>query len=151
MSKNKLIRKQNFDLDKKVKSMKNLFVKAGYPKENSETNSQQDGVTALEKATINNFGIGVPERPFMDIAYAKNRTKYRKLIFKAHNNIENLNQISFLNKLGIEAVNDIQDTILELKSPSNSDLTIQLKGSSNPLIDTGHMRQSTTYAVEKVK
>ena len=146
---NKLKRKKKFDLPKKVKALKSSYVKAGFPKESSETNSEHEGVTALEKAVSNNFGIGVPERPFMDIAYAKNKGKYRKEILKAYTRIDKLDQIKFLNKLGIEAVGDIQDTIVSLRSPANSQATIDAKGSSNPLVDSGHMRQSTTYQVIK--
>ena len=147
---NKVNRKVFVNLKDKIKTFKSLTVSAGFPKDSSETNSVNEGVTALDKATRNNFGIGVPERPFMDIAYATNKSKYRKLILKALSKIDILNQTQFLNKLGVEAVNDIQDTIVSLKSPANADSTIALKGSSNPLIDSGHMRQSVTYQIKKV-
>lgn len=139
------------NIETKVKAFKDLTVKVGFPKENSETNSQEDGVTALEKAVWNNFGLGVPERPFMDIAYFKNLNKYKKIIVKKSRNLEKFDQIKFLNELGTEAVNDIQGAIIDLKDPPNDDKTIELKGSSNPLFDSGHMLQSVTYTVQKVK
>ena len=117
----KVNRKVVVNLKDKIKTFKSLTVSAGFPKDSVETNIINDGVTALYKATVNNFGIGVPERPFMDIAYATNKAKYRKLILKALSRIDTLNQTQFLNGLGIEAVNDIQDTIVSLKSPANSD------------------------------
>lgn len=53
-----------------------------------------------------------------------------------------------LNKLGIVAQGDIQSEITSLRSPPNSAVTIARKGSSNPLIDTGAMRQAVTWVVE---
>ena len=56
---NKVNRKVVFNLKDKIKTFKSLSVSAGFPKDSSETNSTSGGVTALEKATVNNFGIGV--------------------------------------------------------------------------------------------
>ena len=148
---NKVNRKVVVNLKDKIKTFKSLTVSAGFPKDSSETNSTNEGVTALEKAVWNNFGIGVPERPFMDIAYATNKAKYRKLILKALSRIDTLNQIKFLNDLGIEAVGDIQNTLVSLKNPPNAESTIALKGSNNPLIGKdAHMWGSVTYQVKKV-
>ena len=73
-NKNKLNTKKKIKLDAKIKAFQNLNVKVGFPKESSETNSMKDGATALEKATANNYGLGNnPERPFMDIAFSKNK------------------------------------------------------------------------------
>ena len=46
------------------------------------------------------------------------------------------------NEVGAWAADIIQDRIVELKDPPNSELTIELKGSSNPLIDEGFMQSS---------
>ena len=43
---------------------------------------------------------------------------------------------------------NIVQKIVSLRSPANAPSTIQGKGSSNPLIDTGRMRQSIDYEVE---
>lgn len=43
----------------------------------------------------------------------------------------------------------IQRYITALQTPPNAPLTIMLKGSSNPLIDTGKMRRSISYKREK--
>ena len=52
------------------------------------------------------------------------------------------------NLIGAYAADVIQQRIVDLKDPPNSPITILLKGSSNPLIDQGHMRQSVTWEVE---
>jgi hypothetical protein len=52
-----------------------------------------------------------------------------------------------LKTLGVVHAGDIQTSIRDLKNPVNADYTIQKKGSSNPLIDTGRLRQSVTSEV----
>jgi hypothetical protein len=53
-----------------------------------------------------------------------------------------------LAKLGIVAQGDIQGEITSLMTPPNSPVTIALKGSSKPLIDTGEMRGAVTWKVD---
>ena len=50
-------------------------------------------------------------------------------------------------RLGALIVADIQEQITDISSPPNAPSTIQQKGSSNPLIDTGGLRQRITYRV----
>lgn len=146
---NKLKTKKKFDFQKKITSLKNVSIKVGFPSEKAETEStDQEGVSALFKATVNNFGLGVPKRPFMNIAFAKNKKKYKKIVIKQLSKVEVLDYKPFLNKLGIVAQQDVQREITALRSPANNPATIQAKGSSNPLIDTGHMLQSVTYIVK---
>jgi len=148
--KNKLVVKKKFDLPKKIKSFQNITVKIGFPAESQETQStDKEGVSAVYKATVNNFGLGVPRRPFMNIAFARNKREYRKLIIKSFKKIENLDVIEFANKLGLKGQGDVQKSIVALRSPANSEATIKAKGSANPLIDSGHLLQSVTYVVAK--
>ena len=53
------------------------------------------------------------------------------------------------NKVGARMQRDIQRTIRNLSYPPNSPITVNNKKSSNPLIDTGKLRQSVTYKVVK--
>ena len=132
-------------LSKTFKDGKNEVVKIGFPANNSETNSEEDGVTALFKATVNNYGLGVPKRPFMSIAFAKNIGKYKKII---KSKIGNEPQSKILSFIGSVGAGDIKKTIRDLKSPPNSDLTIKIKGTDNPLIDSAHTVNAVSYAVE---
>ena len=50
-----------------------------------------------------------------------------------------------VSKLGILAKGDIQQSIVDLRDPPNAASTIRAKGSSNPLIDTGEMKNSVDY------
>jgi hypothetical protein len=59
--------------------------------------------------------------------------------------------VKFLRLMGpkIEAI--FKKTITNLREPGNADLTIAIKGSDNPLIDTGLMRQTLTHLVTRKK
>jgi hypothetical protein len=138
------------DLDDKFKNGKNAEVKIGFPASNSKTqSSEDDGVTALYKATVNNFGLGVPKRPFMSVAFAQNLSKYKKLITDGFK--DDFSSLKILKRVGVIGQSDVQRTITNFKSPPNSEATIKAKGDNNPLIDSSHMVQSVSHAVEVAK
>lgn len=129
-------------------------VKVGFPKSKASASN-------IEKAVWNEFGTRggasgggwggpIPERPFMRNTMRKNRNKYKASMLKAAKAIilgtSSLRTV--LSKLGILAQGDIQSEITSLRSPPNSPVTIALKGSSNPLIDTGAMRQAVTWKLD---
>lgn len=128
-------------------------VKVGFPA------GASDGMT-INKAVWNEFGTRggasgggwggpIPERPFMRNAMQENRSKYiQGMAVEARNILEGRARLhDVLTRLGIVAQNDIRANI-GTTGPSNSPVTISLKGSSTPLIDTGAMRQAVTYKVE---
>ena len=51
--------------------------------------------------------------------------------------------------LGETVKGHIQTSITNLREPKNSPVTIERKGSDNPLIDTGFMRNSVTWKINK--
>lgn len=51
--------------------------------------------------------------------------------------------------IGLMLSSKIKEFAVDLKSPPNSSMTIERKGSSNPLVDTGDMIGSITYEVTK--
>lgn len=97
------------------------------------------------------FGGPIPERPFFRTAMRKNKAKYRKAMKDSANKLltgeTTLDVV--LNKLGTQAQDDIQQSISTWTTPGNSETTIRLKGSSKPLIDSGEMRKSVTWKLEK--
>lgn len=137
------------DLDHKFRNGKNAEVKIGFPASSSKTGSEKDGVTALFKATVNNYGLGVPKRPFMSVAFAQNESKYKKLIKDGFK--KSLPSLSILKRIGVIGQSDVQKTIVDFKSPPNSDATVKIKGDNNPLIDSSHMVQSVSHSVEVKK
>jgi len=130
-------------------------VKVGFPAGKAKA-------SAIEKAVWNEFGTRggasgggwggpIPERPFMRNSMRANKGKYRDAmatsaakILRGETQLETV-----MNKLGIVAQGDIQSEITSLSSPPNSPVTIALKGSSNPLIDSGEMRGAVTWKVDK--
>lgn len=104
----------------------------------------------INKAIWNEFGTRhIPERPFLRRAMSGNRSKYGLfLAARAKDIVEQRDTCErVINQLGLLAVGDIQHEITALRTPPNAPATIKAKGSSNPLIDTGEMRQSVTYRV----
>lgn len=56
-----------------------------------------------------------------------------------------------MEQVGAFAAGAVQQYMTDLKEPPNSPYTIEQKGSSNPLIDTGALRASVTYKVTSDK
>ena len=53
-----------------------------------------------------------------------------------------------LDLCGQQFATAIKDKIVEISTPPNHPYTVQSKGSSNPLIDTGGLVESITWKVE---
>ena len=53
-----------------------------------------------------------------------------------------------LNSVGLMLSTKIKKFARDLSSPPNSGMTVQEKGSSNPLVDTGNMIEGITFEVE---
>lgn len=116
------------------------------------------GGDIVDRAIWNHYGTRgggwggpIPARPFLLNAIRSNRKKYLAALRKSAKKIihgeTSLNIV--MNKLGILASEDVKSEITNLKTPPNSSVTIEMKGSSNPLIDTGEMRSSVTWEVDK--
>lgn len=52
-----------------------------------------------------------------------------------------------LEQVGAFAVGAVQQYMTDLQTPPNAPYTVEQKGSSNPLIDTGALRASVTYKI----
>lgn len=115
----------------------------------------------LNRAAWNHFGTRggasgggwggpIPARPFLLQAMRQNKGKYRAALkgSAAQILVGSTDTRSFLAKLGTDAQGDVQEAITNLSSPPNSPVTVALKGSSNPLIDSGAMRGAVTYEVK---
>lgn len=146
----RVIRKKSKNYDKLGKGLGgDPKVAVGFPR------SKADGADIM-KAIYNEFGTRgggwggpTPERPFMRNAMRNNKAKYQAAMRKSAAKIlqGETSLSTVLNKLGALAQGDIQSEITTLKTPANSPVTIARKGSSNPLIDTGSMRQSVTWEI----
>ena len=111
------------------------------------------GASVLEYATFNEFGTStIPARPFLTSTADEQKEAWAKLSGKLMGRVVEgkIMPRTAMELLGIKAQSDVRRKITTLREPPNTAATIARKGSSNPLIDTGTMRQLITYNVEKV-
>ena len=101
----------------------------------------------LKKTTTQ---IVIPERSFFRSGMRDKGSdaakKYTKLIAEVIKGTISAEQ--FLNGLGLEVTTVIKEYARDLSSPKNSGFTVERKGSSNPLVDTGNMIGAINYKVE---
>lgn len=117
---------------------------------NHEGTSRAKGDVFLRNGKVGISGP-IPPRPFLTIAMMKGRGQVRAFVrseAKALLNGERQVRQS-LDRLGMLGVQLIQDQIGSNMGPANSPMTVELKGSSATLIDTGRMRQSVTWKVDE--
>jgi hypothetical protein len=125
-------------------------IAVGFPKGKGQ--AYPDGETVIEAAAKNCFGIGVPKRDFMGEAQDAIH-QATKPIMKRIAQAVNEDKAKAVNALtdaaGMVAADQIKKTIRDGAWVPNSPTTVARKGSSKPLIDTGHMIQSVTYVVRE--
>ncbi len=110
------------------------------------------GKDQLEFAYMLAEQITIPERSFIRSTFdeqAKAWSDYALNLVKKTYCWKKMTAEELTNKVGARMQRDIQRTIRNLSYPPNSPITVNNKKSSNPLIDTGKLRQSVTYKVVK--
>lgn len=109
--------------------------------------ARDDGpLTNAQIGAVQHFGNDhIPARPWLDVGVESVTEELGQTIEDAIEDGENLDQI--LNRLGVIAVAGVQEYITALNTPPNAASTIRMKGSSNPLIDSGELRASVTYQI----
>lgn len=102
-------------------------------------------------AAIHEFGLGdMPQRSFLRSAYDENLPMIDKMIQRVANGaVFGLGTNAALNQLGNVIQGMVQRKIVDGPFVPNSPATIKRKKSSKPLIDTGHLRQSIRYVIER--
>lgn len=124
-----------------------------------EGDSDEGGTTVLQYASANEFGasgagkngsVTIPERSYIRSTIDERKRRIfgkafnlQRDIFEGRTSIERALAI-----MGVLIKGNIIQKIVSLRSPANADSTIKAKGSSNPLIDSGRLRQSIDYEVE---
>ncbi|WP_334097088.1 hypothetical protein [Helicobacter typhlonius] len=91
----------------------------------------------------------IPERPFM--IPARNKAANKTINITIHSIACGMDEQQALSRAGIMFKNAIQKEITNLKEPPNAEYTIEKKGSSNPLIDTGLMRSKVDWKLRPPK
>ena len=93
--------------------------------------------------------VHIPERAFIRGGFDANVNRFGKMVetllktvILGQNSLE-----VFWDTLGEYIVGQIRKYMVEMRSPPNSFATIAAKGRSNPLINTGRLRDAITYKV----
>ena len=133
------------ELERISTSMKGAnSVKVGLPK---GSNDYPDGTSVIMVGAVHEFGSpskGIPQRSFLRSTVHDKRRKYKRMFRKLASEIVNGKMTSkdALNLLGLQVQTDVVEKITDIREPA-------LKHrEGNPLIDTGHLRQSITFKVE---
>ena len=132
-----------------VKRMKgDQEVVVGLP---SDSQPYPDGISVIEVGINNEFGITVPERSFLRSTISDKRREYSKEVEKlAQRAFQKGKPVSIvLNVMGVKMQADVQEKIRSSVPPPNAPSTVEKKGSSVTLIDSGHMHSSIRYVVRK--
>lgn len=96
--------------------------------------------------------VDIPSRPFIRMAWLENKNKYGKMVKSGMEKIlfHNGSAVKLLKQLGEIAQADIKKASIKLSKPANAPLTIDNKGSDNPLVDTGDLQHRITYKIIEV-
>ena len=109
-----------------------------------------DGTSVAMVAAVNEYGRpskGQPPRPFFRHMIADKQGEWPDAIanlLKANN----LDAKKTLELTGAAIAGQLRQSITDLVSPPLAQSTIDRKGHSKPLIDTGHMLQSVDFEVK---
>ncbi|MBR2759359.1 MAG: hypothetical protein IKG65_07390 [Exiguobacterium sp.] len=94
--------------------------------------------------------IRIPERSFIRAGFNEHESGWRQKASELINEAVtgNVPVDTMFDMLGLELAGKIQEFARDLKSPPNSSATKMLKGSSNPLVDTGRMIGAIKHEVD---
>lgn len=110
-------------------------------------NVHEFGVTI----SLANGQIRIPERSFMRSTFDEKEKEWTAFLEERLDRVFDFRMTveEMYEQLGAKAASDIQEKIRTLSDPPNAESTVKKKGSSNPLIDSGSMRQRVTWKVVK--
>lgn len=129
------------DALRRIGSLMGTEINAGITGAPGASRHGDTSLTVADVAYRNEFGIGVPERPWMRMTNAQQKYVWFRLcadiVQKTAKDQDRAER--GLRRLGLRMISDYKATIRAGVSPPNSAETIERKGSSKPLIDTGQM------------
>lgn len=134
---------------KKITRNKDGYVDVGIIDAGTHVDSD---LTVASIGFIHEFGsITVPERSFIRSTMKENKKQIikmqesfmRKIVFGE------MTKEKALGLIGAFLAGKISEKIVAIKTPPNTPETIAKKGSSNPLIDTGQLKNSITWSVNR--
>lgn len=138
-------------LKKKFEALVKTTISVGIPKEEI---TQKDGQTLFlaDIANKNNFGSfsqNIPARPFGTTTIPRYKEQIQKIIQIQMNDIleKNKDVRKGFDAIGAVCSGYMKKNLTDGEWKANAQYTIEMKGSDQPLIDTGQMRQSITWRV----
>lgn len=135
-----------------IRVAKSSVVAVGLPKEKVGGKVYGDGMTVVQVGASHEYGAGVPRRSFLRVPFQIKRkqmdiataTQFQDVFEKGQDAKKAMGLI------GMEAVNIVKGAFTSRgygSWPDIKDVTKQIKGSSQVLIDTGTLRNSISYIV----
>lgn len=109
----------------------------------NEVRFLKKGSGFIELGVTGPHKINIPARPWLTPGVQSGNEEYLQIIESAIKANDPLSVA--LERVGVVAASKVQLFMTQLKSPANAPSTIKKKGSSNPLIDSGALRQSVTF------
>lgn len=93
--------------------------------------------------------VKIPARSFIRTTQAENEAKYKQMFATGVEQIikGQMTADQLFNLVGTTAVADMQNMIRKIRKPANAPVTVALKKSTNPLVDTGQMLRKVTFEV----
>lgn len=135
-----------------MKQARGMEVRVGVlGKKAAEPHEGAPELTNVDVARFHEFGLGVPKRSFLRETAAMNDAKIKRNIGRASEMvIEGQHPRVVLSKFGLWFEGVVKKRIASGKGfKPLAQSTIERKGSSKPLIDTGQLRNSVTSEVVK--
>lgn len=137
----------------RLKKMKGVKLYVGYPADDSGVANPhyENGASIIDVAIANNYGLGVPQRPFFEEAREPIQRMFESSL---KSRLPDLNSgkadyKKLLGVIGVKAENEVRRSIRDGNWTPNSPETVARKGSDRPLIDTGAMIQNVTHIVKE--
>ena len=129
-------------------------VMVGLPKEKVGSKVYGDGVSVIDVGIWNEYGVpeeNIPERSWLRASFGQNKKEVNKFIDKQYKAIFNGRPAKqAFGFMGVFAQSLVQKAFTNKgygRWPANAPSTIKRKGSSQPLIDTGILRNSVTWVI----
>lgn len=155
---------------RKTRNYNPKLIKEGKVRVGFFPDSRYDGsLSVAQVARWNEFGMGIPKRPFMRPAVHTRRADLVNYLHKAYRQAlrDNQDTLEVLETFGEQVKGLIQQQIINTNEPPNAEITIhggwmrnkktgkpiylKGKGFNAPLRDTGIMLHSVRYQTEEIR
>lgn len=146
-------------LRKKLGSLADARVRVGVLEGgDAEVETEYGDLTIVELATIHEYGApnaNIPERSFLRQTFTDDRGREELAEFQAEQARElidgKIGAATALKRIGAWGAAKVRERIREHIDPPLRPATIARKGSSTPLVDTGHLANSISFEIDEPK